>query len=558
MYLVLALLAAAPVIRVDRVVPWNYDRPAPMKPGVLFIIYGENLGPETGCVGTPKIVQRLNAPSVAVYPPELCGTQVLVGDKPAGLLWTQAGQINIQVPEGVPLESTAPLRVVYQSASSAELPVRVSALTAELIVDQAATTKSPVWVKVGGPPGSFPEVRYPFPFGPAHFGCAVFEVRRNGVPLPRIPVRDFVGFAGSGPICGSIALPAPEPTRNRIPLHLAYRFDQPGLYEVRYSYRPALVDGSPTTAYSEWTRLEVRQGTDKQRRQWLQALPVPGSPGLVLTDYLPSILGLPDDTSLRLLVPLLYHADSLVRDFALRGFGFWSEAEATAAARQALRQRGPCEGVVRLLGEKVEAAELLPYMKSSDPAVMLGVLYGFQALYRTGQAGAAEDAAVIAAQDHFLRSTDEQTRGNYVALLGSVKDPRAGKLLWQVKEAGGTAAEQAFIAITWRKDPADLPKLGLRMSNSSEPYALHNGYGEASLPYLETALVQHPQIFVRGACARELIVAGRPSGFTYVLEAIEQNTGVKGEMVQFLKDRFPELRQMDEAAIVTWLRQRTK
>jgi hypothetical protein len=330
------------------------------------------------------------------------------------------------------------------------------------------------------------------------------------------------------------------------------------VYEVRYSYRPGFVDGSPTTAYSEWTRFEVRAGTAEARKQWLEGLPVPDSPGLVLTGYLPSILGLPDDTSLRRLVPLLYHADSLVRDFALRGFGFWSDAEATVAARQALRQRGPCEGVVRLLHEKVNAADLIPYLQSPDPVLMRGVVYGFQALFRTGNAGPPEEEAVMAAQDHFLRSTDVQTRGNYVSLLGSVRDPRAGRLLWEVAAGKGPVAEQAFIAITWRKNLADLPKLAARMSNPSEPYALHNGYREASLPYLESALKQHPQIFVRAACARELIVAGRPSGFSYVLEAIEQNTGVKGEMVQFLKDRFPELRTADDGAVVRWLHERTK
>lgn len=558
MYLVLALLAAAPVFRADRVLPSSYDRPAPMQPGMLFSIYGENLGPGQGCVGQPKIVPRDRAPAVAVYPPELCGVQVLLGDKAAGLLWAQASQINFQVPEGVPMETTAPLRVIFNSVSSAAVNARLSALAAELTVDQPATTMGPVWVEVAGPPGAFPEPSYPFRLGPADFGCTVFEVRRHGAPVPRVPFRGVVGFVTSGSICGSLALPAPEPPRNRIPLHLAWRFDQPGEYEVRYSYRPGFVENSPATPYSTWTRFEVRAGTAEERRRWLEALPVPASPQLLITSYIPSLLGIPDAASLRLLTPLLYHPDSTVRDFALRGMGFWPDADFSAAARRALKERGPSDGVIRLLREKVDAPELIPCLQSPDPVLRNGALFGMQALFRTGRAGPDAIDAVLAARERFLRSPEAQTRINYVSLLGSVHDERAGRLLWQVAEGGRAESEQALVALSWRKDPADLPKLAARLSSPSMPYVLRDNYGEAALPYLESALTRQPRISVRAACARELILANRPSGFAFVLDAIEQNSGIKSEMVSFLKGQFPELHAADEAAVAAWLRPRAK
>ena len=88
------------------------------------------------------------------------------------------------------------------------------------------------------------------------------------------------------------------------------------------------------------------------------------------------------------------------------------------------------------------------------------------------------------------------------------------------------------------------------------PYALRNAYGEAALPYLETALKNSHYIWVRTNCARELMLAGRHSGFAFVDEAITSNKPYKLEMLQFVRDQFPELRTADENKVLEFVRRR--
>lgn len=61
-------------------------------------------------------------------------------------------------------------------------------------------------------------------------------------------------------------------------------------------------------------------------------------------------------------------------------------------------------------------------------------------------------------------------------------------------------------------------------------------------------LQRSPYVFVRTASARELVNAGRPSGFAFIVDAIEQNRPYRGDMIRFLRERFPELGQEDDAA----------
>jgi hypothetical protein len=92
---------------------------------------------------------------------------------------------------------------------------------------------------------------------------------------------------------------------------------------------------------------------------------------------------------------------------------------------------------------------------------------------------------------------------------------------------------------------------------ASLPYSLHNAYGAAALPVLENALKNSGYIWVRTNCARELIVENRPSGFAFVADAIEKDRFYKREMIQFVRDRFPELRDADDAAVLAFLKRRS-
>jgi hypothetical protein len=178
----------------------------------------------------------------------------------------------------------------------------------------------------------------------------------------------------------------------------------------------------------------------------------------------------------------------------------------------------------------------------------------------------AEDA-LIAAAEHVVRVGDGQTITNLAAALGAMRDERSHQILWDFVQRR-VAYEQSLIAIPWRKDLKDLPRLAaildapvtgdpLGTELASLPYALRNAYGAASLPILENALKKSGYVWVRTNCARELIVENRPSGFAFVADAIEQDRFYKREMIEFVRGRFPELRGADDAAILAFLKRRS-
>jgi hypothetical protein len=57
-----------------------------------------------------------------------------------------------------------------------------------------------------------------------------------------------------------------------------------------------------------------------------------------------------------------------------------------------------------------------------------------------------------------LSLSDAQEINNFVATLGQVHDEAGHRLLWTLVERN-IGREQALIAIAWRKDPADLPRI---------------------------------------------------------------------------------------------------
>jgi hypothetical protein len=104
----------------------------------------------------------------------------------------------------------------------------------------------------------------------------------------------------------------------------------------------------------------------------------------------------------------------------------------------------------------------------------------------------------------------------------------------------------------------DAPTTGdpLNTELASLPYALRNAYGAAALPALENALKKSGYVRVRTNCARELIVENRPSGFAFVADTIERNRFYKREMIEFVRECFPELRGADETAVLASLKRR--
>ena len=569
--------SGVPTFRADRVLPAGGARPVQLAPGMLVSIYGTDLGPRAGCMGQADTKKR-ETPSplrpdqafveTLIYPTELCGVQVMFGETPSGLLYVQDGQINFKVPQDAPMDGTAPVRVVYRGRSSAAVEMHLGLEMATLALEQPAHVGGPVWVHMQTPP--FPwhgNVQYPVGVHPADFGCHEVEVRRNGTPLPRIPMRATGGIA-NGLMCGSIGIPGHEMQhKNRLPLHLQYRFDKPGLYEVRYTRRrapPGTRDSQPIFQ-TAWTQIEILPAQHETTHA------APEDPAEALSDYLPSILGFPDEAHLSLVTGYLYHPNDTVRQYTSLGLAYWPDDDVNRRLTQLLHTRGPSDVVVERTFRTPGTVDfILPYLRSDDQVLMRGAITGVTRLVfadpplLSAEARARVEDALVSAAESVLRAGDPQTGNNYASALGGVHDPRAHDLLRDFVNRN-ILTEQSLIAVTWFKDPADLPRFAvlleapakgdtMQVTYSSLPYAIHHAFGDAALPVLESAIQKSGYVWVQTNCARELVLAGHKSGFVFIAQAIEQNKFYRREMIQFIQDRFPELRAAEDSKVLAFLK----
>jgi hypothetical protein len=371
------VVPGAPSFDADHV--FLFDHPVPLQPGLMLSIFGNNLGPSRGCRGDHD--------GNGIYQKDLCDTQVLVGGIPSGLLWVQTGQINFQVPEETPTQGTTDLAVVYQGRRSRVVAMPLGVEIPTLSLDSPARVGMPVWLKVKMPYDRESDIRYPFDVFPAGFGCNEVEVRRNGVMLSRIAdvsKQAFGGITMIGNPCGGIASATQPNFRSRLPLHLQYRFDRPGTYEVRLRMPPNWRDRVPTV--TPWTKIEILPADPGARERWLAATnaQAPTSTGDLLADFLPSILGNPDEETLQLLRPYLYHPDRLVRDYAMYGLTYWPDAQVAPKLWEWILAEGPTDATIGyFLHLRDFAAEhttqlmeaSIPYLQSNSPVVVYGALY---------------------------------------------------------------------------------------------------------------------------------------------------------------------------------------
>ncbi len=327
-----------PTFRADRVIPSFGDTPLMLAPGMLVSIYGSYLGPAVGCqgYGDQQRVETLPADNpfgiwerMAIYPQRLCEVQVMIGDLAAGLTWVQADQINFQVPKNVPFNASAPLRVIYEGAASDAVPLRFGLERMTITQDEPAYAGTAVWVRVHTANDLQAPLQFPFRRDPLRLACENVEVRRNGMPLPRTEAKTSMGWGGGGSFCGHISLPGKAANPGRLPLHLFYRFDQPGSYEVRFTLLRG--DGRIVWCRTQWTAIQVLPAR-QSRQEWLRSLVKPGNATDLLAGYLPSLMGYGDSPSLPLLVDALYDPDRTVRNFAAAGLLDYYTADDVARA----------------------------------------------------------------------------------------------------------------------------------------------------------------------------------------------------------------------------------
>jgi hypothetical protein len=544
-----------------------------LAPGVGMSIYGQHLAPSNGGCPSSADPQRRETPNpwrpdqrfadTSIYPTELCGVQVFIGDKPAGLLYVSEKTINFKIPQDAPESGRVAIRVVRMGQSSAPVTMEAGFEKTVISLEQPAYTGMPVWLKVELPFG-LGSIRYPYSMGPAGFGCNEVEVRKQGKLLALQPgSAQHFGGSSSGNICGSYGAARASNRIGRLPLHLLYRFDAPGTYEVRLTVWNRPVGFGPQSqlrARSEWTPIEVLPSKPNQRAEWLAALRAhsPVEAAELLTETLPSLLGLPDDVSLDLLADYLYDPDASVRSYAARGLSYWPEEAAPEKLLGLLHTKGPSNSLIGFVmqqpdfrvahsDEVVEAS--LPFLAADSPVLVAGAV---SALRLASLANPAIREALLQSAEHVVVRADSQTGSDLAQTIAATKDERAHAVLRSLLDKGYKQVAHALLSF---RDPADLPSLSALLPGSGgaiSPEELYRSYGDAAVPYLERALSGAPERFMAESIARQLMAIGDAAGFRFAAQSIEQKGVSRFDMIQALKSQFPELKTANDDTIAAF------
>jgi hypothetical protein len=302
--------SAVPTIAREGLTTRPDGRAVLLSPGMIMTFYGANLGPEPTCFEP--------IPQNGPYPNQACGVRVLVDGKPAGLLFVGPHQTNFKIPDDASEDGSAPIRVCVHDTCSDPVIFRFSAHKAYIRLQGHAYVHMPVWIEVNEPWG---DIRYPYSIFPLEFGGSKIEVLHHGEP--QAPVRTATDTSHGG-----TSAPRDSPP-GRLPLHLIYRFDEPGVYSIRFTGRVYKYPGAiEITTESDWSDIVVEPYTNAQRIAWLQsegAKARTASPGELVGDIIPSLLAQPDEAALAVLLTLVDHPDGMVRWYARVALNFFSE-----------------------------------------------------------------------------------------------------------------------------------------------------------------------------------------------------------------------------------------
>ena len=547
----------APFISREGILPAR--GPQWLEPGQFVAIYGRRLAPPGGCF------EKLE-PKAGGYPTDICDTQVTVNGIRTGLQVVTDGQINIKLPTGIPSAGEVTIVATVRGVSSQAVTVPMGKPKLTLSLAGPAYVHMPVWIAHNVPVPYRDPILYPF-----GLSGGKFEVRRNGVmlkPLEMLMPRSIniqVGSLGGGMVLADTPLP----------LHLQYRFDEAGRYEIRYigtRTEPDPPRGMRTVVVeeSDWTEIEVQPFPEVRRREWIRerARELPSSPELLIWKAVPELLALPDAAALSAILPQLYHSDESVRRYVAATLAMFDGAVVAKQLTPLVWEKGPTEEIARVLdenenrfdgGHEAFMAVLPGFLKSPFALPQAGALQYIiwepnHDWGKTAEFQARRAALVMGTAPGILERGDAHLQQLLALALGSIKTEASREMLWRMVERG-KAAEQSKIALTWIGDTRDLPRLAGAM-DVSLAYGLHHAYGDAALPWLKKAARETNQAALRQACARELVIAAEPGGFHYLLQAMDEMPSFRRETVQFVRDRFPALRDANEGKVLDFVRER--
>lgn len=144
-----------PVYSAASIAPSGAMGPAPLGPGRVASIYGQNLGPAEPCLGSPDPNRRETPSSLRpnqtpiemqVFPVKLCDTEVQVGGVAAGLLYVSSVQINFKVPQTVQTQGETSIRVLYKGQAGPSVSIPLAADSPAASAEQIAER---MWAALG-------------------------------------------------------------------------------------------------------------------------------------------------------------------------------------------------------------------------------------------------------------------------------------------------------------------------------------------------------------------------------------------------------------------------
>jgi hypothetical protein len=272
-----------------------------------------------------------------------------------------------------------------------------------------------------------------------------------------------------------------------------------------------------------------------------------------------------------------YDTDSRVAEYAANSLELFDAEQVRMHLLSIVRERGPSDalgylfgshgGIVLPIAEKLVAASLL-HLRSSVPAEVEGAVHGLSVLrdpyFHLPQETVTQIGDALQAEVDFIVSQKNEKAAWWVAnFLGATRPPAGHALLWKLIEAG-LATEQNLICVTWFHDPSDLARLAsvAKQYNPSDPHGyahssvvmhLQTQYGALARPYLRDILASSKQRWVRTAAAQGLVLMNDRAGWEFFVDVIRQRPFYRDEMVRWLTDAFPVIRDADDAAIITFL-----
>jgi len=552
--LALASFAQAQSPAITRVTSTVDNGASMIPPGAVILIYGRGFG--VGCDGTALCDATSGCHGPAL---ELCGVQVLLDGNPIIVQYVTGNRLNALMPAEPPDRPFSQLVVLSGGIRTNTVDLRRVPEGVTISLDGPASVDGPVWIHVDLKPPD--RLSYPLMSVPWEFECEEFEFRKDGkalspLALPNIRVVTF----GSFPCPGYAAPGTATVFQNRLPLHLKYRFDEPGTYQVRLSQY-----GGPrrvVLVQSDWTPIEIRP-----RLPRVMSAP-PQDAKQLMSDFLPNLLALCNDETLSAMLGYLYHFDSRVRQYAVYSLRYWPDQVVRSRLIDILKSRGPTPEGVRYLG--VRATELLdsalPYLTSNDKMLAEGAFaVASNALLNpepvSPQVQSRIQRSLIAATDN-LAAADQATVNSVISALGGIGGTQIHDLLWSLADRHIGIA-QALSAIAEQRDIADLPRLTAYAIAAPDPAAyvviatVHKTYGDAALPYLRSILAKTTTPSLALAGTQELILANDPFGFAFARDTIVRGGRLKDQIIPWIATQFPEAHNYSEDQMLQFLSARS-